>query len=300
VTTSAPDLSVVIPSVNGLGMLVECLDALQAAEGGAWLEVLVVDRCGDAVRREVHRRFPEAVVIPTAPDATIPAMRAIGFRHARAAAVAVIEDHVLVPAGWAGQMLDALAAGSDVVGGSVVNAATGRIVDWAAFLCEYSQVLPPGPAGRIEILAGNNVVYRRAVLERYAAAIDEGRWEDHLHQAMRRDGVRIRCHPEIVVDHKRHYTVSEYLAQRYLYARAYAGLRSVQMTTARRAAAGVSRLALPPVLLSRIVSRALAAGCPRAALAGSLLLLPLFVCAWAAGEVVGYAAGPGNALSRVR
>jgi hypothetical protein len=31
----------------------------------------------------------------------------------------------------------------------------------------------------------------------------------------------------------------------------------------------------------------------------SLPLLPLFVAAWAAGEVVGAALGPGDALSRV-
>jgi hypothetical protein len=117
---------------------------------------------------------------------------------------------------------------------------------------------------------------------------------------MQRDGVRLRCHPDIVVQHKMHYTVAEYLSQRYLYARAYAGLEGAEMTAARRLAAAVMRLALPPVLLYRIVSRVLAAGRHRAELARALPLLLLFTCGWAAGEIVGFVAGPGDALSRVR
>ena len=38
----------------------------------------------------------------------------------------------------------------------------------------------------------------------------------------------------------------------------------------------------------------------RAELLRSLPLLALFVCAWAAGETVGYAFGAGDALSRVK
>lgn len=60
---------------------------------------------------------------------TIPAMRALAFAAAGAPTIAVIEDHVLVPAGWARQMV---AARSD---------------DWAAFLCEYSHLVAPLTAG---------------------------------------------------------------------------------------------------------------------------------------------------------
>ena len=59
-------------------------------------------------------------------------------------------------------------------------------------------------------------------------------------------------------------------------------------------------VALAPVLLLRIVCRVLARRCYQAELVRSLPLLVLFVGAWAAGEAVGYAAGPGDALARVR
>jgi glycosyltransferase involved in cell wall biosynthesis len=296
-----PELSVVVPSVNGLPILLECLAALRADAEASKVrtEVIVVERCGETVRCEVARRFSEVRLLPVAADTTIPRMRQAAFEAATGSVVGVIEDHVIVPPGWARQMLDALAAGAEVVGGSVRNAATDTTTDWAAFLCEYSHLLPPLPSGDVESLTGNNVVYRRALLARYRAVIAEGRWEDHLHASMRRDGVRLTCRPEIVVGHKMHYRVRDYVSQRYLYSRAYAGIRAAQLAAPKRAVLSLATAALPPVLFYRIVSRVAARRAHRVELVRSLPLLFLFVCAWAAGEAIGYAAGPGDALARV-
>jgi hypothetical protein len=295
-----PALSVIVPSVNG-SILFECLTALRAATAATpSTEVVVVDRCGPHVRRGVADRFPEVVLVGVPQETTIPEMRAVGLRHARGAAIAVIEDHVLVPPDWPRRLLEGLATGADVVGGSVQNAATGTTVDWAAFLCEYSHMLAPVGGDRVDGLTGNNVVYRRRLVEKYAWVLEQGRWEDHMHAAMRNDGVTLTCRPDIVVAHKMHYRIRDYVSQRYLYARSYAGMRRADMALARRAAFALGSIALPPVLFARIVNRVRASGRHRAELVRSLPLLVLFVCAWAAGEAVGYAAGGGNALARVK
>jgi glycosyl transferase family 2 len=295
-----PGLSVVVPSVNGLDDLLGCLAALEAQRADVSLEVLVVDRCGEAVRREVRAQYPGVRLLVAAADATIPAMRAQAFAAATMPMVAVIEDHVIVPQGWARALLDAQQAAATVVGGSVVNAATERLVDWAAFLCEYSHCIPPLTAGETEWLTGNNVVYPRELLERYRPVVEAGGWENRLHDSFRRDGIRLVCRPEIEVGHKKHYSVGEYLSQRYLYARSYAGVRFPNASLPARAAYSAAAVALPPILFARTVSRVVSKGRHRAELVRSLPLLALFVTAWAAGEIVGYLAGPGNALSKVR
>jgi GT2 family glycosyltransferase len=294
-----PELTVVVPSVNGAGDLLGCLDALAAERGSVELEVIVVDRCGENVRAEAVRRHPWIRVIAVATSTTIPQMRALAFAAATADAVAVIEDHVIVPRGWARALLDAQHETSAVVGGAVDNAATERLVDWAAFLCEYSHCLPPLPAGPAEWLTGNNVVYRRDLLQRYRAVIEAGKWENYLHDAFKRDGVPLVCRPDIVVGHKKHYTVGEYLSQRYLYARSYAGERVKEAPRARRFAYGLAAFALPPLLMWRTVSRVLKKGRYRAHLVRSLPLLTLFVGSWSLGEVVGYWAGPSDSLAKV-
>jgi len=296
----SPALTVVVPSVNGWGDLMGCLEALEAERSEVLLEVLVPDRLGSALQSEVRSRFPWVRLLPAPAEATIPQLRAIAFAEARGEAVAVIEDHVLVPRGWVRAMLGCLSAGEDVIGGAVENAATETLVDWAAFLCEYSQLLPPLPAGRVPGITGNNTVYRRSVLERYRDAWSAGRWEHHLHDAMVRGGETLYQHPEIVIGHRKHYAVSEYARQRFLYSRAYAGARVADRRWTVRLAYGLVAALLPAVLLGRICATVWRKGRYRGLLVRSVPLLLLFVCCWGAGEVVGYWFGAGAALQRVK
>jgi glycosyltransferase involved in cell wall biosynthesis len=294
-----PQLSVIVPAVNTLLDLTECLQALEVERTSVELEVLVIDRLGGEVPTAMPRLFPWATVIPVSAGTTIPEMRAVGFRHARGRAVAVIEDHVIVPPGWARRLIDALDEGHDVVGGSVENAATGTLLDWAAFLCEYSHCIPPIDSGSVTWLTGNNVVYRRELLDAHRDVVEAGQWENHLHDSLRREGIELHCRPEIVVGHKKHYTFGEYLSQRYLYARSYAGARVAGTPLPKRLAYGMAAFALPPLLLYRTVTRIVRKRRHLGTLARSLPLISAFVISWGAGEVVGYLFGPGDSLSRV-
>lgn len=298
VESGGPEISVVIPSVNGIGDLRGCLDALIRQEGGVRVEILVADRVGPSVRDAVRREFPAARVIEAAPGTTIPALRRLAFRAARADVVGVIEDHVLVPPDWARRMLALHRAGHQVVGGAVSNAATSTTVDWSAFLCEYSHCLAP-PTGPASWVTGNNVTYRRALLDRFADTLADDRWENHLHDAIRGAGIPLESRPEIVVGHKKHYSIGEYVNQRFLYSRSYAGARLSGAPPARRLAYGLAAALLPPVLLWRIVSRVRASGRFGRELRRSLPLLALYVVAWSAGETVGAWLGAGDALRRV-
>ncbi len=223
----------------------------------------------------------------------------MGFAEARGTSVAVIEDHVLVPPGWAAQLLQAQQRGEEVVGGSVHNVATERIVDWAAFFCEYSHLLPPLAAGPSKSLTGNNTMYRRDLLGRYRTVTTAGLWEDHLHDALRRDGVMLMCRPEIRVGHRKHYTVGSDLSQRFHYARSYAGARLRTAPRTVRLLYGAAAFGLPPLLFLRIVSRVLTKPGHRWRLISASPLIAVFVCAWGAGEVVGAWTGAGDSLSRV-
>jgi glycosyltransferase involved in cell wall biosynthesis len=296
---SPPDLSVIIPAVNGTDDIAGCLDALRRSEG-VTLEVIVADRMGEAQRWTIERDYPSVRLIRVPPGTTIPAMREVAIRAATAPAIAVIEDHVIVPPDWARRMLDALAEGHDVVGGAVENAATGSLIDWAAFLCEYSAVLPPLPAGPSTWLPGNNVIYRTEVLRRFGAVLAEHKWENRLHDAMRAEGVELIMRPDIVVGHKMHYTFGLYMSQRYLYSRSYAGARVAGWPLAARLKMGAMAFALPPLVLMRTVTRIRAKRYHVDKLIRSLPLQVAFAVSWGMGEIAGYWFGPGNALSRVR
>ena len=297
-TTHRPALSVVGCSVTGADAILPCLAALREAGREVGLEVLVADRCGELLRASIAVHHPEAIVIPAPPRTSIPDLRVMALGRACAEAIAVIEDHVIVPPDWARRMIDAIAEGADVVGGTLYNGATSSIVDRVAFLCEYAPLIPPLPCGPAAALPGNNVVYRRTVLDRYRE-VANGQWEDVLHDAMRRDGIRLERRPEIRVEHRLAVGFATYLLQRYLYSRSYAGMRALRARPARRLLRGVASLALPPLLLARVARHAWRARFTRDYVVGFPLLVA-FVSAWAAGEAVGWLAGPGDALARVR
>ncbi len=293
------ELTIVVPSVNGLGDLVGCLEAVERVRETVRLEVLVVDRLGGVVAETVRARFPAVGYLPVPRTSTIPEMRHLAFQQARGEAVAVIEDHVIVSPDWGRRLLDVLVEGHNVVGGAIANAATGKLVDWAAFLCEYSACLPPIPAGRSEWLPGNNVIYRRELLDRYRAVTAEGRWENRLHDAMKADGEVLWCRPDIVVGHKKHYTFGEYLTQRYFYARSYAGGRVAGKSLASRVGYGAAATVLPPLLLVRTLQRLSAKKVDRGLVLRSLPMIAVFVTSWGLGEVVGYWFGAGDSLAKV-
>jgi len=298
-TATATSLSVVVPSVNGLTDLCPCLDALMLQAREVPLDVVVPDRCGADVQQTVRRHYPSVRVLEMPSDTTIPMMRAAAFRAARGTAVAVIEDHVIVPAGWARRLLDAIGDGSAVVGGPIENAATDTLLDQAAFLCEYSHCLRPLQDGPATWLPGNNVAYRRDVLEQFRDVTDAGRWENYLHDAMRERGVVLICRSDICVGHRKHYTFREYLSQRYLYARSYAGARVAGAPAIRRLGYALASAALPALLAARIGGRVLSKTRDSKLLWRSAPLILVFVIAWSYGEFVGYGFGSGNSLQRV-
>jgi hypothetical protein len=299
IETDTPAISVVIPSVNGWADLDRCLAALEGEHADTRIEALVPERCGSPVREAAARKYPWACLIPVPTSTTIPQMRAIAFRLAHAPTVAVIEDHVIVPKGWARAMIEARTDEARVVGGGLVNAATDRVVDWAAWLCEYNHLAEPMPVGPVESIHGNHTSYDRALLAECRDVVESGRWEDALHEALRGRGVTLWARPDIVAGHKKHYTVREYTRQRFLYSRAYAALRLGDAGVTRRLAYGATALALPPLLFLRIVSRVWRGRLYRAHLTPSLPLLALFVCSWGLGEVAGAWFGDGGALAKV-
>lgn len=297
---ASPALTIVVPSVNGLHDLEPCCDVLAAARARTPIDVLVVNRLGPDVSRTIAAKHPWIAIHEVPAETTIPAMRHAAFERVTTPWIAVIEDHVVVPPEWPARALAVVAEGYEVAGGPIENAATGRLLDWATFLCEYAACLPPLPDGDAEWLPGNNVIYSAALLARYRAVTAEGRWENRLHDQMRADGVRLERRASLLVGHKKHFGFFDYLSQRFLYSRSYAGARVAGAPLSKRAAIGAAALALPAVMFLRIEKSLAAKGVPAGRLLATMPFIAAFTVSWGLGEVAGYWFGAGDALRRVR
>lgn len=292
---TAPSLSVVIASVNGFPYLGRCLSALAKRAPDA--EVIVAD-CTDAeTRRRVGEGWPWVKLLSFDEPTSVPALRAAGVFAASAPRVSVLEDHCVVLNGWAEALLR---NGSPAaVGGPIRNRKDARVRDWAGFLFEYSAFLEPAERGPAYRLPGVNVCYDRRAIDAMEDLLREGKWESWLHGRLRDRGFELRYEPAAVIEHDMDFGVREFVAQRFHYARSYAAMRNPDLGR-RRALYVLASPALIPLLYARVVANVLRAGRHRRELLLATPLLVLYAAVTAAGEALGYAAGGGRSLLRVR
>lgn len=280
----------------------ETIEALDPAVSGEECEIVIADRLEDTLTKRIRANHPQVRLIACPSEMSLPEMRTLAFEASTAPIVAVTEDHCVPTPGWARSITKAFEQGGSelvAVGGSVVNGATGSGLDWATFLCEYSFFSPPVTEGSADILPGMNVAYRRSALESIPRhLLISGFWETTVHPVLLKTGSRFLSLNELVMLHKKRFSWGLFAKQRFIYSRYYAGLRFGQAAPAKRAAASIGALALPPLLLARAIKAARLKGLGYEMCRALPFLLSFYVI-WAVGESVGAARGPGRALMMI-
>ena len=296
-TSTAPQLSIVIASVNGLPYLDHCLTSIAAHTPDA--EVIVADSTDAGTRAAVAERWPQVRLLNFDGPRTVPELRAAGIFAASAPYVAVIEDHCLVTGGWAESIVAAHRDGYSVVGGPVRNVEP-RIRDWAAFLFEYSAHMEPSAAGATDELTGMNVSYDRRAIAAIDDLLREGKWEGWLHARLVARGFVLHRAEGAVIEHAKDFGVREFCTQRFHYARAHAAMRNDELGPAKRAVYAAGSPLIPPLLLTRICRNVVRRRRRLRELVLSSPLLLLYCTVTAVGEAPGYVVGDRGSLLRVR
>ena len=295
-----PQLSVVIPSVNGEPWILHCLERLHRQTAADSLEIIVCDRLPDDTAETIRKRFPGVRVEPSPRDASIPALRWQGMKRARAQIIAVIEDHSLPPPEWAREVIEGHRLPYEIVAGAVENRSRETLFDWAFFLLEYAPFMPPVAAAVVPVAPGGNISYKKSVLplgeDRFASL-----WENFLLDELQARGARIYLHPPMGVGHGNPFTFREFAKQRYLFSRSFAAMRLQRAPRFRRLIFGAGAgLVLPLLLLIRLARTVWAKGRNRRELVlGLPWVLPL-VCCGVVGEMLGAWFGDGGSLQRVK
>lgn len=296
-----PVVTVVIASVNGLPYPIACLEALENQSGGIPIEVVLVDRTGASTVSAVRERFPWVRILERESHTSVPILRAHGLLTARAKLVAITEDHCVPRSDWIQNLVDVhRITGWAAVGGGVVNGSVDRAVDWAAFFCEYGHLIDPVPHGEAVVVPGMNVVYDMEALESERDVLGKGLWENFLHDHLRQNGHLLGLDPSIVVSHDKYFTVSMFIYERFHLSRAFAGHRIPRARRIERLGWAAGALALPPILVARIMRNVWRRPQYRGDLLRALPLVVFFSVVWALGESVGYLAGPGDSMDRIR
>jgi hypothetical protein len=233
-----------------------------------------------------HFRSFQAVTIASIP--TVAAAFTAACRVATGEVVALVEDHVLLEAGWAEAVLSAHAARCAAVAPLMVNGNPRTAVSWANFLSSFHEAIGAAEAGPVPCGPGHNTSYKREVLRRYGAELQSlYQSERAFHYRLQQDGYAIWYAPDARLAHlnisrpwqaARHALLGGALFGRY---------RSARMGAAERLVRTAGVPVVPAVRLARIlraVRRAPVRGIPVAAWG----MLGMLLVGHAVGEALGY------------
>lgn len=292
-------LSVVIASVVGAPFIDKCIASLDKQVDASMTEVIVVGCTGEQTAARIASRFPWVKLIQLQSRETIPILRRRAVEHARGEIVALIEEHCVADKSWIKTLLKAHEGTAAVVGGPVADNNYERLRDWVTFFTEYNSYLPPMPEGETDNLAGANIAYKKRVLLENLDLLDRGYWEASLHPKLLAEGKKLLSVPAMVVRHTGPFNYGYYLYQRYLFSRAFAGVRRKEVPGRQRLLYLLAAPALPLLLLGRMAARVWRRPQYRGKFLRTLPLLVPVVVTYVFGEWLGYLLGPGDTLLKI-
>ena len=292
------ELSVVVASAHSRAGLEACLTSLSDRVSGGETEVIAVSNCCEGAGRSIEVAFPFVRLIEAPPGTTVPELRTLGIQAASGRIVALLEDNSIVAPTWCGAIRRAHATAHAIVGGAVERVGRHRAVDWAVYFYEYGKYMLPLVEGESATLSGNNVSYKRTLLEEVQHEFRDGFFEAFLHERLRGQGRTLYMAPDAVVYHTLRYRVGKVLVQTFHHGRHYAGRRVAAASRLTRLGYAAGSMLLPMILPLRIAQLILHRRRHLRELTVAMPYLVLFMTSWACGELMGYLCGEGESVRR--
>ncbi len=291
-------LSIVVAASVDASSLKECLKSLTHQTQSPDTEVIVVSNYDDGIQGLIEKEFPFVKYLSLPKDTTVPALRSKGIALSGGEIVALIEDHCLLDKNWCSEIKRAHNSPYAIVGGSVENVASSRLLDWAVYFYEYGKYMLPNKIGAVDTLPGNNISYKKSALERLAKSFKDGFFETFINQELSDKGYSLYFIPSAIVYHNRTYRLGKATIQCFHHGRSFAGMRISNSTIFERTVLVLGSTTLPILLPLRIALRIMRKAKHRKELSLSLPYLFILMTSWSCGELCGYLCGEGNSSKK--
>jgi hypothetical protein len=220
----------------------------------------------------------------------IPHLWRDGILAASGERVGTTTAHCIPAADWVDALLAADLGLTAVLAGTIENDPEADAKGRAIFLQRYAVFAPPQTKREVHNPAADNALYRRSDLLRHRDLLQRGFWEPSFHDRFRAEGLHLALDPSLRVVHRNRYSARQYMGQRLAHGREFGLARASSRPLPQRLLLVLLAPGVFPLVLSRIVRRALGKPALRKQLATAWFWLPVFLLAWVVGEASGYLA----------
>lgn len=299
-TEAMPRLSVIVTADGPLCSGPVSRVVAAANRVGPGVQMILAYNSDDPGSPANEPTFSGLIVIRLPAAATLPELLGAALARATGAIIAITDATCEVPESWAAEILKAHAAPHPVIGGAVEPNGLRRVVNWAAYFCDYGQFMRPLADGTATELPGNNISVKRWTLERGKEFVTPQFWKTYWCRNLQAEGIPLCSAASIVVYYRKSVQLIPYLLHRFHNGRCFAGMRLRELSRSRRAFYMVMAPALSIVLTGRMLRKTLRKRRHLTALVLALPIVLLAILCWALGELCGYLMGPGLSCDHVR
>lgn len=295
-----PELSLILTTPYDFDSLRPVIDYLRAQTIRDRIELILVGSTPEvfAVDESSLEGFWGSRVLHVGPIQSLNVPRAAGVRVARAPVVALTEDHCFPDPKWAEALVRAHRGPWAAVGPTVVIANPRLYMSWANHLVQYLPWVQKTPSGAVADLPGHNSSYKRDVLLAFDEELETiFTAEAWLHAELRRRGYQLYLEASAVTYHVYITRLRPYVRENYYIGRQFAANRSRRWSAAQGWLFAAASPLLPLLRLSRIGRRMVELGWFADLVPGAIPWMCLGLGVSAAGEMMGYAFGMGNAAA---
>lgn len=297
---SCPKLSVIIASRDTRQTIKECLDSLERQKRRNLAEIIVVDCSTDGTADIIKKLFPDVILIESNTKTSSAHLKATGILASSGEIIVITEAYCIAADDWFSFILKAHDSRYSVISGAVEPVSFKDLTSWATYFCEYGFFMLPFKKGFYSEMTGNNISYKRNILENYFLDIrDKGFWKVFQQWELQKAGIPMISEPSILVYHNKNYRFSTFLHKRYYFGKCFGGMRKNEMYYMQI----IFYIAITPLLPFLFTYRLSKQIVPKRRYLReylvSLPLLFLFFANWSVGELCGYIFGAGNSCEYV-
>ena len=297
-----PKLSIIIASTDASDTIEKCLTSLEMQKDRNLAEIIVVDCSTDETATIIKKRFPKIILIENQNKLPAAHLKAMGIMASSGDIIVLTEPYCIAANNnWFSSILKANDSHYSIISGAVEPICYNNIISWAAYFCEYGSFMLPFKKTFYNEMAGNNISYKRDILQNYFLDIqNKGFWKVFLQWKLQKTGIAMISDPDILVYHNKHYQFSDFFRKRYYFGRCFSGMRRKEMSWMEIIFYITITPLLPFIFIYRLSKQIIPKRRYLKEYAASLPLLFLFFVNWSIGELCGYVFGTGNSCEYVR